>query len=83
MKTQDEVFAWLAQALVDQFEVPPAAITPQALLKDDLDLDSIDSIDFVVTLEAEAGIRVEDEELRGLRRFQDMVELVHRKLTAA
>ena len=83
MKTQDEVFAWLAQALVDQFEVPPAAITPQALLKDDLDLDSIDSIDFVVTLEAEAGIRVEDEELRGLRRFQDMVELVHRKLAAA
>ena len=83
MKTKDEVFAWLAQALVHQFEVPAAAITPQALLKDDLDLDSIDSIDFVVTLEAEVGIRVEDEELRGLRCFQDMVELVHRKLAAA
>ena len=83
MKTKDEVVAWLAKMLVDQFDVPPSAITPQALLSDDLDLDSIDSIDFVVTLEAEAGIRVGDEELRGLRRFQDMVELVHRKLTAA
>lgn len=83
MKTKDEVGAWLAKVLVDQFDVPPSAITPQALLSDDLDLDSIDSIDFVVTLEAEAGIRVGDEELRGLRRFQDMVELVHRKLAAA
>ena len=83
MKTKDEVVAWLAKVLVDQFGVPPSAITPQALLSDDLDLDSIDSIDFVVTLEAEAGIRVADEELRGLRRFQDMVELVHRKLAAA
>ena len=83
MKTKDEVGAWLAKVLVDQFDVPPSAITPQALLSDDLDLDSIDSIDFVVTLEAEAGIRVADEELRGLRRFQDMVELVHRKLAAA
>ena len=83
MKTKDEVVAWLTKVLVDQFDVPPSAITPQALLSDDLDLDSIDSIDFVVTLEAEAGIRVGDEELRGLRRFQDMVELVHRKLAAA
>ena len=80
MKTKDEVVAWLVQVLGDQFDVPAAAIAPQALLSDDLDLDSIDSIDFVVTLEEKMGIRVEDEEVRGLRCFQDMVELVYRKL---
>ncbi len=80
MKTKDEVVAWLVQVLGDQFDVPAGAIAPQALLSDDLDLDSIDSIDFVVTLEEKMGIRVEDEEVRGLRCFQDMVELVYRKL---
>jgi acyl carrier protein len=79
VKTRDDVVAWLSQVLVDQFAVPAAAIVPQALLSD-LDLDSIDAIDFAVTLEDKIGIRVEDEELRSLRSIHDMVELVCRKL---
>lgn len=79
MKTRDDVVAWLTQVLISQFDVAAAAITPQALLSE-LDLDSIDAIDFAVTLEEKIGFRVEDEELRALRCFQDMVELVCRKL---
>jgi acyl carrier protein len=80
VRTKDEVVAWLSQVLVDQFDVKREAIVPQALLGDDLDLDSIDSIDFVVTLEEETGASVDEDELRGLRCFQDMVDLVCRKL---
>ena len=82
MKTQAEIAAWLAEVLVAQFEVPADLIAPEALLADDLDLDSIDSIDFMVTLEEKTGMRVEEEELRSLRCFQDMVELVYGKLAA-
>ena len=82
MRTQAETASWLADLLVRQFEVPAEKISPEAHLFEDLDLDSIDAIDFMVTLEDLTGLRVEEDELRRLRRFQDIVELVHGKLAS-
>jgi acyl carrier protein len=82
VKTKDEVAQWVAGLLVKQFDVPKAALTLDAHLFEDLDLDSIDAIDFMVTLEEKGGVRVEEEELRGLRYFRDLVELVAGKLGA-
>jgi acyl carrier protein len=82
VKSKDEVAQWVAGLLVRQFEVPAEAVQLDAHLFEDLDLDSIDAIDFMVTLEEAGGLRVEEEELRGLRYFRDLVELVHGKLGA-
>ena len=82
MKTKAEVSQWVAGLLVKQFNVPKGAITPEAHLFEDLDLDSIDAIDFMVTLEEKGNVRVEEEELRALRYFRDLVELVAGKLGA-
>ena len=82
MKTRDEVALWVAGLLVKQFEVPRDAIVPDAHLFEDLDLDSIDAIDFMVTLEEKGDVRVEEEELRALRTFRDLVALVAGKLGA-
>ena len=82
MKTRDEVAQWVAGLLVKQFEVPRDAIVPDAHLFEDLDLDSIDAIDFMVTLEEKGDVRVEEEELRALRTFRDLVALVAGKLGA-
>ncbi len=81
--TRDQIFERLADVLERQFEVPGHAISLGAHLFEDLDLDSIDAIDFMVTLEEETGMRVEEDELRALRRVEDIVELVFTKLTAA
>ena len=80
MRTKSEVSTWIAELLVSQFEVPAEKVSAEAHLFDDLDLDSIDAIDFMVTLEDLSGLRVEEDELRRLLRFQDIVELVHGKL---
>jgi acyl carrier protein len=82
VKSREEVAEWVAGLLVRQFEVPAGAIHLDAHLFEDLDLDSIDAIDFMVTLEEAGGLRVEEEDLRALRRFRDLVELVYGKLGA-
>jgi acyl carrier protein len=80
---RDQIYARLTELLIRQFEVPGDAISLGAHLFEDLDLDSIDAIDFMVTLEEETGLRVEEDELRALRRVEDIVELVYAKLAAA
>ena len=44
---KDEIFAKLKGILVSEFEIEEDAITPEATLFDDLELDSIDSIDLI------------------------------------
>lgn len=80
MKTKEETAQWVADLLARQFEVPRDAIQLDAHLFEDLDLDSIDAIDFMVTLEEVGGVRVDEEELRALRYFRDLVALVYGKL---
>ena len=46
--TNEEIFAKLKEILVSVFELDESQVTPDALLGDDLDLDSIDAISLVV-----------------------------------
>lgn len=78
--TKDEIFARIARVLEESFDLAPAQLRPDAHLIDDLDLDSIDAIDLVVSLEADTGLDVSEEELKSIRVVQDVVDLVHRKL---
>ena len=45
--SKDEIFTKLKDILVSEFEIEEDSITPDATLFDDLDLDSIDSIDLI------------------------------------
>ena len=66
--------------LVSSFELDRAKIVLDADLFDDLDLDSIDAIDLLVGLEEQSGISLNEDELRHLRRIQDVVHLLQAKL---
>ena len=56
--TRDDIFAQIKTALVDLFEVDEEAITPEARLYQDLELDSIDAIDLVVHLQKLTGKKI-------------------------
>jgi acyl carrier protein len=79
LMTKEEVFAHVSRVLVDSFDLGAAQLRPDAHLIDDLDLDSIDAIDLVVSLEEVTGLDVSEEELKSIRVVQDIVDLVHRK----
>ncbi|WP_150303256.1 acyl carrier protein [Pseudomonas saliphila] len=73
-----EVFDYLSKTLVDLFDVDPEAITPEARLYEDLDIDSIDAVDMVVELKRFTGRRIDPEDFKSVRTVQDVVDAVDR-----
>ena len=49
-------------------------------MKDDLDADSVDLMEFVLTLEDEFGIEITDEEIDQLQSVTDVIEIIKGKI---
>ncbi|MBR7628691.1 MULTISPECIES: acyl carrier protein [Aeromonas] len=81
--TRDDIFSQIKAALVELFEVDEEAITPEARLYQDLDLDSIDAIDLVVHLQKLTGKKIKPEEFKSVRSVNDVVDAVERLLAGA
>ena len=75
--SKDEIFEKLKGILVSEFELDADDITPDALLADDLDLDSIDSIDLIVKMKefmaADKG-NVDPSIFKTVKTVQDVVD---------
>ena len=68
------------QALAEEFELDPAAMTPEAGLYEDLGLDSLDAVDMVIVLENTFGVKIRDEQtLRGIRTLGDVYAYIAAK----
>jgi acyl carrier protein len=76
MKTREDVYAWLVEALVDLLELDAESITLDAELAA-LDVDSIDAVDIVVRFRDLTGRRVEPEVFRTVRTIRDVVEALY------
>lgn len=76
MATQEEVYEKIKEVLVDEFEVDADALSMEANLFTDLELDSLDAIDLMVTLDKELGIELKTEEMTELRTIQDVCNFV-------
>lgn len=78
--TRDEILGRVSELISKSFEIDPAKIKPEALLFQELGLDSIDAIDLVVRLQEWTGRRVSEEAVRGVRTVDDVVSLVEAHL---
>jgi len=76
LATRDEVYSKIKSVLIDEFEVEEDAITIDANLFTDLELDSLDAIDLMVTLDKELGIEIKTEEMQDLRTIEDVCKFV-------
>jgi acyl carrier protein len=81
MDTQD-VFQTLKNTLVEQFELDPAKITPDARLYEDLDLDSIDAVDMIIKLQELTGCKVSPEDFKGVQTVGDVQRVIEKLLAA-
>jgi len=68
----EAVITRVNQILVDEFELDKNDITPNASLRDDLELDSLDGMDLIVALEKEFKVRVNEKELLKLKTVGDV-----------
>ena len=75
--TRAEIEEIVKNFLIEDIEVDEEVITPEAHLKDDLGIDSLDFVDIVVIVERNFGFKIQSEEMQGvttLRQFCDYIE---------
>ena len=75
--TRKEIEENVREFLIDDLEIDEEKIHPEALLKDDLGIDSLDFVDIVVIIERRFGFKIKPEEMAGvqtLRQFCDYIE---------
>jgi len=77
---KDEVFKKVSEYLTQQFKVPPEKINPKAHLFVDLEMDSIDALDWFAAMESEIGLPIIEKELKMIRTVQDVVDYLMRNL---
>ncbi|NVJ66732.1 MAG: acyl carrier protein [Gammaproteobacteria bacterium] len=80
MQTKEQIYSSLQEILEELFEIPVEDISLEANLYQDLDLDSIDSVDLVLKLQDVTGVKVKPEDFKQVRTVQDVVNAVHQLL---
>ena len=70
------VFDKVVQILADQLSVDPDKITMESLLEEDLDADSLDAIDIVMSIEDEFEVEVPDEGIANMKSVADIVNFI-------
>jgi acyl carrier protein len=73
------MFEQIRDVLVSAINIKAELITPQANLRDDLDIDSLSAVELALELETTFDIRIEDEELGKLETVQDIIDIVSAK----
>lgn len=70
--TKEEITGIIKNFLIEEFEIEEAKITPQAHLKDDLGLESLDFVDIAVIVQKEFGLTLKGEEMTSIRTLDDL-----------
>lgn len=69
-------FAKIRSILAEQLNIDADTITMETDMLNDLDADSLDVVDVVMSLEDEFGIEIPDEAIEGMRLVGDLVKYV-------
>jgi acyl carrier protein len=70
------VFEKLKELMISEFEIDADSISPEKRLDDDLQLDSIDMVDLILSLSDYIGEKINPALFKDARTVRDLVELV-------
>jgi acyl carrier protein len=74
-----ETYERLKKIVVEQLGVDEEQVTPEASFVDDLNADSLDLVELIMSLEEEFGAEISDEDAEKIRTVQDAVDYVEDK----
>jgi len=77
---KEEAIKKVSEYLMTHFEIPSERINPDANLFKDLEMDSIDALDWFAAMQSEIGLPIIEKELKTIRTVQDVVNYVVRNL---
>lgn len=78
--TRKEIEEKVRDFLIEDIEIDEAKITPDAKLKDDLGIDSLDFVDIVVLVDQKFGFKIKQEEMDGVDTFSKFCDYIETKL---
>ncbi|MBS7392105.1 MULTISPECIES: acyl carrier protein [Hallerella] len=71
---KQQIYDKIREALIEDFELDPEKVVPEARLYEDLNLDSIDAVDLIVKLKTFIPRNIDPEVFKSMRTLQDVVD---------
>jgi acyl carrier protein len=78
--SKQEIIETINAALAEEFEVELSDITPDANIKETLDLDSLSLVDMVALVENVAGVEIKGTDVVSIQTFDHLYEFVRERL---
>jgi acyl carrier protein len=77
-----EIESKVQEFLIEDLEIDAENIYPNARLKQDVGIDSLDFVDIVVIVERNFGFKIKPEEMTGVVTLNDFYNYIEKKLQA-
>ena len=74
--TDGTTYERLKKIIVEQLGVDEEEVTPTASFVEDLNADSLDLVELIMSLEEEFGIEISDEDAERIQKVSDAVEYI-------
>lgn len=74
--SRDEVVVKVNDFLIDEFELEEHQLSPNALMKEDLDIESLDFVDIAVIIDKQFGIKVTSEQMIKIKKLEDLYAFI-------
>lgn len=79
---RNEIENKVKEFLIEDLEVEEENIFPEAKLKEDVGIDSLDFVDIVVIVEKNFGFKIKPEEMTGVETLNDFYDYIEKKVNA-
>lgn len=79
--TRKEIEKIINTFLIEEIEIDETLLKPEALLKEDLGIDSLDLVDIVVIIKHHFGLKINPEEMANVHTLSQFYDYVESKLT--
>lgn len=80
--TRQKIEEKVKNFLIEELEFDEEKITPEARLKEDIGVDSLDFVDIVVIVEKEFGFKIKGEEMAEVKTFSQFCDYIEEKVRA-
>lgn len=78
--TRTEIEEKVKEFLIEDLEIDEEKIAPEAQLKEDLGIDSLDFVDIVVIVEKKFGFKIKPEEMAGVKTLNQFCDYIESKV---
>lgn len=78
--TRQEIEEKVKAFLIDELEIEEENIRPEARLKEDMEIDSLDYVDIVVIVEKTFGFKIKPEEMADVKTLEQFCDYIESKV---